>query len=144
MQLLQYFHALAETAEAPAKFHELILQMAIRGQLLPQNPSDSSALKVADATRRLANSGLPLIGSDDAPFDLPQGWAWLRIGEAMRLVNGRAFKPSDWSTTGLPIVRIQNLNNPEAPFNYCDFEVDEKVRVKNDDLLISWSGTPGT
>ncbi len=112
--------------------------------LLAQNSNDSSAQKTADGTRKLADADLPPIDSDDAPFELPKGWAWLRIGEAMRLINGRAFKPSDWSTTGLPIVRIQNLNNPDAPFNYCDFEVNEKVLIRNDDFLISWSGTPGT
>ncbi len=143
-QLLQHFDTLAETPDAPAKLHELVVQLAIRGQLLPQDPNDSSTEKTADASRKLANAELPAIGSDDAPFDLPKGWAWLRIGEAMRLINGRAFKPSDWTMSGLPIVRIQNLNNPDAPFNHCDFKVDEKVLLKNDDFLISWSGTPGT
>src|SRR5437660_1726940 len=122
-QLLQHFEMLAETPKAPAKLHELIVQLAIRGQLLPQNAKDSSAQKVADATRKLADADLPAVDPDDVPFDLPKGWAWLRIGDAMRLINGRAFKPSDWSTSGLPIVRIQNLNKADAPFNYCDFEV---------------------
>lgn len=143
-QLLQNFDSLAETPGAVAKIHELVIQLAIRGRLFPQDPLDSSAQAAADDTRRHAKADLPTIGSDDAPFDLPTGWAWLRIGEAMRLINGRAFKPTDWSTTGLPIVRIQNLNNPNAPFNYCDFEVDQKALVRNDDFLISWSGTPGT
>ncbi len=62
----------------------------------------------------------------------------------MNLVNGRAFKPSDWSTVGLPIVRIQNLNDRSAPFNHCAFEVDPKHRLRSGDFLISWSGTPGT
>ena len=143
-QLLEHFDTLAETPDAVAKLRELVLQLAIRGQLLSQDTRDSSAPRVVDATRKLADTDLPEIDSDDTPFDLPKGWAWLRIGEAMRLFNGRAFKPSDWGTTGLPIVRIQNLNKPGAVFNYCDFEVDKKVLIKNDDLLISWSGTPGT
>jgi len=62
----------------------------------------------------------------------------------MNLVNGRAFKPSHWGSTGLPIVRIQNLNNSSAPFNYCSFEVAPKFHLKPGDFLISWSGTPGT
>ena len=143
-QLLQHFGTLADTPEAPAELHELVLQLAIRGRLLPQNRRDSSAQTAVDAARKLADADLPAVTSEDAPFDLPKGWAWLRIGEAMRLINGRAFKPTDWSTTGLPIVRIQNLNNADAAFNYCDFDVDEKVLIHNDDFLISWSGTPGT
>ena len=58
--------------------------------------------------------------------------------------SGRAFKPAEWSTKGLPIIRIQNLNDPSAPFNYCDFEVPDKYHIVDDDLLLSWSGTPGT
>jgi type I restriction enzyme S subunit len=60
------------------------------------------------------------------------------------MVNGKAFKPTEWSSSGTPIVRIQNLNNPGASFNYCDFEVPEKFYIRNGEFLISWSGTPGT
>lgn len=76
--------------------------------------------------------------------ELPQGWEFTSIGDIALLINGRAFKPSDWSDKGLPIVRIQNLNNPNKPFNYCNFEVDEKFVIDNNQLLFSWSGTPGT
>lgn len=66
------------------------------------------------------------------------------FGSICKLQNGRAFKPSDWSESGDPIIRIQNLNDESKPFNYCDFEVDEKFHVNSGDLLFSWSGTPGT
>jgi type I restriction enzyme, S subunit len=71
-------------------------------------------------------------------------WETVRAGNVLTLVNGRAFKPSEWQSHGLPIVRIQNLNNPEAPFNYYDGELPEKFLVDDDDLLFAWSGTPGT
>ena len=142
--LRDHLETLAGTPKAPAKLHELILQLAIRGHIVPQNNKDTPASEAADRARSLAQAGLPAITEESAPFALPEGWSWLRIGEAMRLINGRAFKPSEWSTSGLPIVRIQNLNNPDAPFNYCDFEVEEKVLIRNEDFLISWSGTPGT
>jgi type I restriction enzyme, S subunit len=67
-----------------------------------------------------------------------------RIGDALQLINGRAFKPSDWKPTGIPIVRIQNLNKPNAPFNYYDRELPEKFLLGDGDLLFAWSGTPGT
>jgi len=67
-----------------------------------------------------------------------------RIGDVCRLVNGRAFKPTDWNKHGLPIVRIQNLNNLNANFNYFNGEVKEKFLIDNGELLFSWSGTPGT
>ena len=66
------------------------------------------------------------------------------IGEICALRNGRAFKPTDWSTEGSPIIRIQNLTDESKPFNYCNFEVDSKFHVNKGDLLFSWSGTPGT
>ena len=61
------------------------------------------------------------------------------------LVNGRAFKPSDWKPNGLPIVRIQNLNRETAEFNYADpDDVQSRHIIDSGTLLISWSGTPGT
>ena len=62
----------------------------------------------------------------------------------MDLINGAAFKPTDWSAEGLPIIRIQNLNNPKAAFNHFAGELAPKFRVQNGDLLFAWSGTPGT
>ncbi|MCA9469152.1 MAG: N-6 DNA methylase [Nitrospira sp.] len=69
------------------------------------------------------------------------------IGEICELINGRAFKPEDWKNAdsgGIPIVRIQNLNNPESTFNYFTGEVSEKNTINNGELLFSWSGSRGT
>ena len=72
-------------------------------------------------------------------------WEVKRLGDVCRLTNGMAFKPSDWQTTGIPIVRIQNLNDEKAPFNYCDPDIiDTKCMIDSGTLLFSWSGTPGT
>lgn len=75
----------------------------------------------------------------------PFGWTRKPIGSLCDLLNGRAFKPSDWSTEGRPIVRIQNLNDPDAKFNYyagCD--VRDRFLIDSGALLFAWSGTPGT
>ena len=74
----------------------------------------------------------------------PKGWEITSISEICNLVNGKAFKPADWSETGIPIIRIQNLNDDTKPFNYFDGNIEQKYCVKNDDVLLSWSGTPGT
>ncbi len=76
--------------------------------------------------------------------ELPAGWALSRIGDLCELINGKAFKPSDWGTEGLPIIRIQNLNNVSAKFNYFAGDVAEKFIVEPGELLFAWSGTPGT
>ena len=75
---------------------------------------------------------------------LPAGWANAQIGDVCTLNNGRAFKPTEWSSRGLPIVRIQNLNNPAASFNYFEGEFDQKYHLKGGELVFAWSGTPGT
>lgn len=71
-------------------------------------------------------------------------WPTTSVGEICDLVNGAAFKPDDWDTTGLPIIRIQNLNDSSKPFNLCSHPMPEKYRVRKGDILLSWSGTPGT
>lgn len=68
----------------------------------------------------------------------------VRFGDICDLQNGAAFKPSDWSSEGFPIVRIQNLNNKNKSFNYTTKIVPERFHINSGDLLFSWSGTPGT
>ncbi|WP_052700092.1 restriction endonuclease subunit S [Methylocucumis oryzae] len=76
--------------------------------------------------------------------DLPPGWILAEIGSLCSLENGRAFKPTEWSNTGLPIVRIQNLNNSLAPYNHYDGEFADRYHLYGGELLFAWSGTPGT
>ena len=76
--------------------------------------------------------------------DLPGGWKHLTIGSLCELLNGRAFKPTEWRNSGLPIVRIQNLNDQSALFNRFDGEVRGRFLIDSGDLLFAWSGTPGT
>ncbi|NLX24801.1 MAG: N-6 DNA methylase, partial [Lentisphaerae bacterium] len=69
------------------------------------------------------------------------------IGDICELFNGRAFKPEDWENAdsgGIPIVRIQNLNNADSSFNYYTGEVSERNTINNGELLFSWSGSRGT
>jgi len=75
---------------------------------------------------------------------IPDEWAVRSIGQVFRLVNGCAFKPEDWKLTGTPIIRIQNLNDPFAPFNFSQAAVSDKNRVEPGDLLFAWSGTLGS
>ncbi len=74
------------------KLRELILELAVRGKLVPQNPADepASALleKIAAEKARLVKEGkikkpkpLPVVGEDEQPFVVPEGWEWVRLGE---------------------------------------------------------------
>lgn len=75
---------------------------------------------------------------------LPEGWRKFKVRDICILINGRAFKSREWSDRGLPIIRIQNLNDSNAEFNFCNFRVEDKYIIENGDLLFAWSGTPGT
>lgn len=76
-----------------------------------------------------------------SPSRLPTGWHWQKLGQVATFINGRAFKPDDWTASGLPIVRIQNLTTPSAPFNYFDQDVEPRHRIDDGDLLVSWSAS---
>jgi len=67
----------------------------------------------------------------------------VHLEEVAKFINGRAFKPSEWSGSGLPIIRIQNLTGTNYAFNYFDGVIDEPVRVRRGDILISWSASLG-
>jgi restriction endonuclease S subunit len=75
---------------------------------------------------------------------LPEGWSRVRLGDICEAVNGRAFKSSEWQESGLPIIRIQNLRDKDAPFNYFGGEVEDRHIIIDGDVLFAWSGTPGT
>jgi len=67
----------------------------------------------------------------------------VRLGDAATFINGYAFKPEDWVTEGLPIIRIQNLTGSSDVINYYNKPCDTRYMVDNGDILISWSASLG-
>ncbi|MGL5676294.1 MAG: restriction endonuclease subunit S [Cellulosilyticaceae bacterium] len=67
----------------------------------------------------------------------------VNLGDIATYINGYAFKPTDWEVEGLPIIRIQNLNNPKQEFNYFNGNIADKYVVRHGDILISWSASIG-
>jgi len=65
------------------------------------------------------------------------------LGAVADYYNGRAFKPTEWEEQGLPIIRIQNLNKPEAPYNYSNAVYEDRFLAKNGELLFAWSASLG-
>ena len=74
---------------------------------------------------------------------MKHNWTYKKLGEVATYINGFAFKPSDWKLQGLPIIRIQNLNDPSAEYNFYDKEIAPKYIVNDGDILISWSASLG-
>lgn len=70
-------------------------------------------------------------------------WEERPVGSVCKLINGRGFKPHEWKSTGLPIIRIQNLNGSED-FNYFEGQYASKLEVEDGQLLFAWSGSRGT
>ena len=68
-------------------------------------------------------------------------WQRKKLGNVATFINGKAFKPSDWSDEGLPIIRIQNLTNSIDDIHYYNGEIEDKYRITTGDILISWSAT---
>ncbi len=140
------------------KLRELILELAVRGLLVPQNPKDDPASmlleKIATEKAALIKAGnlkkqkpLPEITADDKPFDLPDGWEWIRLGDVAEFVNGFAFKSSDFTDVGIGIVKIGDIQNGEvtsASMSRVNEEVitnlDDSLMIKNGDMLIAMSG----
>lgn len=68
-------------------------------------------------------------------------WEKVRLGDVATFVNGFPFKPSDWSSEGIEIIRIQNLTKGAFTTNFFSGNIPEKYKVKEGDILISWSAT---
>jgi type I restriction enzyme S subunit len=83
------------------------------------------------------SSGIDWLG------DIPEHWPLVPLKHRTKFINGMAFKPDEWSTEGVPIIRIVNLNRGED-FNYFEGSVDDRYHVKEGDLLFGWSGNRGT
>lgn len=152
---LDHVPRLTTRVEHVHQLRKTIVDLAVRGRLVEPERGDDPTYLLLERIRaeraRLLGKGelrrreeMAPITEDEVPFALPPHWALVRLGDALDLTNGRAFKPSEWVKSGVPIIRIQNLNNTDAPFNYYDGPIAEKHRVRSGDFLISWSGTPGT
>lgn len=118
LQLLLVTGDSIETYRQALRCHERIRQATL-DDLLAGNPYTSKS-----------NGGLPI------------GWKMQALENICDLINGFGFKPQDWRESGLPIIRIQNLNG-SAQFNYFNGIVDRKFHVGKGDLLFAWAGVPG-
>jgi len=90
------------------KLRELILELAVRGKLLPQDPNDepASALleRVSKEKARLIKEGLikkdkplPPFADEVKPFDIPNGWAYSNLGDVVEIVRGITFPGNEKS-----------------------------------------------
>jgi type I restriction enzyme S subunit len=109
-RLLQHYHRIADAPDAIARRRRFILDLAVRGKLVPQDPNDEPASellkRIAKEKARLAKTGeirtdkpLPPV-DDNADFDAPTNWRWTRLGLVSSYIQrGKSpkYAPSDGS-----------------------------------------------
>ncbi|WP_156773373.1 restriction endonuclease subunit S [Chlorobaculum parvum] len=110
--LERHFEVAFSAPDGVKKLRELILTLAMKGKLVPQDPNDQPAsemLKEIEAEKqRLVKEGkiknpkaLPPITADDVPYELPDGWEWVRLGEitaynGRKNISGDQIDPDTW------------------------------------------------
>jgi len=75
----------------------------------------------------------------------PPNWERSTLYGEAQWINGGAFRNSDFSDSGLPIIKIAEIKNGISDqTNYTSKKIDKNIFVKPGDILFSWSGTPET
>ena len=111
--LLSNMELLATAPGGVAKLRELILTLAVQGKLVPQDPADEPAgvllQKIRAEKDRLIAEGkikrdkpLAEIAEEEKPFELPQGWEWVRFGEIAGIERGGSPRPIEAFLTDDP------------------------------------------
>ena len=106
------------------KLRELILELAVRGKLVPQDANDEPASELLKRIQtekdKLIAEGklkkektLAPIGDNEKPFELPKAWEWARLSDLVNIVNGRAYKKEELLSVGTPVLRVGNLFTSE-------------------------------
>lgn len=153
---------LEKQLEKNNKLRESILHEAILGKLVPQDPKDEPASvlleKIRSKRQKLIQEKkikrekqLPPIMGKEIPFELPQGWEWVRLGEIIQFVGGFAFKSDSYvESSENQIIRLGNVRNNKLilnsnpvyiPDNLAD--ENESYRIKEKDILVTMTGTRG-
>lgn len=73
--------------------------------------------------------------------EIPSHWETPRLNQIGKYINGYAFKPKDWTDSGLPIIRIQDLTGSNDNPNYFSGTIDTKYLIHDNDILVSWAAT---
>ncbi len=110
-RVAEHFDLLLDRPEAVDALEQTILQLAVRGLLVPQDPTDEPASELLKKIRtekdRLITEGkikrdkpLPPIADDEKPFDLPQGWQWVRLRDLVTQLGDGLHGTPNYSPDG--------------------------------------------
>ena len=116
-----------------------ILDLAIHGKLVPQDPNDEPA---SELLKRI-NSKAEITCDNGHYTNLPKGWAICKLSDLCRIENGFAFSSNDYKSQGIPLVRISNITHNTIDITDCVYVegiTDNKFKISKGDLLIAMSG----
>ena len=108
-----------------------LLQQAIEGRLVPQDPTDEPAsvlLKRIHAEKqRLMKEGklkkqkpLPPVTDKEKPFEIPKSWEWVRLGEIAVKITDGSHNPPPATLKGFPVISAKNIKNGKIVFSDSD------------------------
>ncbi|EGF26810.1 restriction endonuclease subunit S [Rhodopirellula baltica] len=162
-RLSDHFEVLLDQPSGPAHLRQSILQLAVQGKLVRQDPNDepaSKAIQAADAKKQSLISEKKLkkqwkfsnIEDDDEPFPIPQSWAWCRILDtAERVTVGHVGSMKDeYVDEGIPFLRTLNVRALRyeplgLKFISPEFHASlAKSALAPGDVLVVRSGNVGT
>ena len=143
----------------PQKLKNSILQLAIEGKLVPQHPEEGTAEELyrqiqaekqalIKAGKIKKESPLPEITEDEKPFDIPESWKWVYIGELFQHNTGKALNASDKSGNPFEYITTSNVYWNQFDLSklktmlFTDAEI-EKCTVQKGDLLVLEGGDCG-
>ncbi|HDR2792937.1 MULTISPECIES: restriction endonuclease subunit S [Enterobacter] len=127
-RISQHFDTLFTTEASIDALKQTILQLAVMGKLVPQDPNDEPASellkRIEQEKAQLVKEGkikkqkpLPPVNDEEKPFELPKGWEWCRLGSLFNFQNGYAFKSEWFSDNGIRLVRNTNISHGNINWN---------------------------
>jgi len=133
--------------------NQSILQEAVQGKLVKQNPKDEPASELLKRIKsNKLKSGkkekpLPPIKAAEISFEIPKNWVWCRLGDiCSKIGSGSTPKGSNYSKSGFPFFRSQNIYNEGIVYTDITF-VSEEVQkqmngtaVYSNDILLNITG----
>ncbi len=158
--IFRNFDSVVKTKEDIKDIRDLVLSLAVKGKLVPQDQNDEPARilleKIKAEKEQLIkdkktkkDKDLAPISEEEIPFEIPENWEWVRLGQISEFLNGFAFKSSSYVLDSKnQIIRLGNVKNDnlllESNPVYVPDEIAEisiKYKLEVNDILVTLTGT---